>query len=286
MSRHLPADHRIREEGEGWLTAQARRTNDALANWLGGATPEGKRSFGNLFMAVAAVAVALLGYSDGADWLGYVSLGSMLLAWLLFHRAGEQEKKEASARDLVEWGREAIAFRRAVGPLWELLKDYPYNQYAQAAKKVPAAPQPGPKTGFRDVVANAGWPDDRGRSAEILESYLREHLPPVGYESVVRAGGSSSYAFSSNREALIAAVEAAKDIVEIWHIALRVGGSRAPALRKVIRDLRDNHLNSIRLLWFLAIAHANYRDFAEEPHYEFVSDIRDVMVSTAVSGPR
>lgn len=50
-----------------------------------------------------------------------------------------------------------------------------------------------------------------------------------------------------------------------------------PALGKTIRRLKRNHLNSIRLMWFLSEAHTAHDQFEATADYSFVRDVRDVM---------
>lgn len=273
MGRFLPAVHRHREQGASWLRSVVRTSNSTIADSLAG-TPEGKRSFGNQFTTIAAVA-ATLAFTGFGSGFGIVAAATGLLAVLLFNKSIEQEQAEATARDLVEWGRESIAFRRAVGAIWERLAGGPFNTFTSAAEKAPDAPKPHRTQTLADVVKDAGWPDVPGRTAAILEAYLREFLPPSGHEPIMRY---PTGVFRSNRGDLISEFEVVKDILTIWHIALEVGGSRAPALREVIRGLHENHVESLRLIWYLAVAHTDYRAVVMRPDYSFMSRIRDVMV--------
>lgn len=207
--------------------------SDFVALALGG-SPDAKRHVSN-FLGLVGTAFLVTAFSAGntaPDWSTEVGAGLVGIAWVIGIWASLQDRREAKARDMVEWGREAIELRRAVGPLWRRLDGHPYNVYANFARKIEAEPRPGPKVTFQQVVEDAGWPDGpSGNTAGILQAYLQEHFPPPNHESVVQAARGYTREFSSGRGDLVREIKRAKDIVEVWSIALDVGGSRALALK-------------------------------------------------------
>lgn len=239
-------------------------------------TPTTKRQISTLLGAIGLLFLSIHFTQGefGAEWFVPVGAGLIVLAWILEIVAGDQEQRESSAKDMIEWSREAQEFRLAIMPVWDRLKGLAYPMFAEAI---------GIEVTFADLVKNAGWPDCKGETADTLETYLTECMPPLGYETAIprlQYGMFLKFALGPNQE-LISDWRMAKNILEIWSLALNVGGSREPALRHVIHDLEANHVDSIRLLWFLSIAHTAWRPFADDPNYSFVSGIRDVMEDSA-----
>lgn len=253
----------------GLWRGTARKLAGSLAG--SGYDPESKRTmsvvWGGIGAALIVVGLSLEG-PELSIGVGLMGLFCIVLAFGVANAAGAQQRVESAAVDLIEWGREAIAFRRAIGPLRERLAGAPFRTFASNT---------GYRGSFEHLLENAGWPDDSGPAAETLRAYLAECLPPPGHRSAIHELQRGD--MHRQMVGLIDEWKATKDVLEIWSIALDVGGSRAPTLRKIIRTLRERHLDSVRLMWFLSIAHTEKTQLPGEPDYSFVSCIRDVMLS-------
>lgn len=265
MERHTES-WKARQQGQALLSAMRRK----IVNRIIGPDPESKRQLSNLLATLGAAFIVIDLMPGSADWFGPAGGGVLFLALVINNAAAGQQRKEIRARDRVEWGREAQQFRRAVGFIWRRLEAQPFNLYSEASEYGGS---------FVDLVSNAGWPNCGGETADELERFSRECLPPAGHKSIMHEALRVTFrhAAQGRHRELITDWETAKDILEIWAIALDVGGSREPALREVIRGLKRNHLDSIRLMWFLSIAHTQQNPFAGTPDYAFVSRVREVM---------
>lgn len=239
-----------------------------------GRDPESKRQMSGFLATVGVLLVGLDITTMNAvpEVFSEVGAAILFLSWLAARSAASQERFEGRARDLIEWKREEQELRRVFGSLWRRLE-----RGYRIFQSINGLDQP-----FDDLIANSGWPDRRpGPTKEQLEAYFRECLPPDGYNSVLRASTRTRLrqALGRYNRNLISDWEEAKDLLEVWSIALDAGGSRATALREVINGLKTKHEDSIRLMWYLSRAHTAHVDVADEPDYSFVRRVRDVMES-------
>lgn len=260
----------LRQRGVDWMRDKWYRATRKIVDKLAGAGTQAKRHMSGMLVAVG---LALLAIHAGADsppkWMALAGGGLLFVAWWLGHIAADQESIEGRASDLIEWKREEQAFRRAVGEIWRHLKAGAYNIFASAAQC---------RESLEGLVDKAGWPDRPGELHDTLSLFCCECLPPpVGHESIIPTWGSFRTAIMNGGRKLPEEFEAVKDILEIWSVALDSGGGRASALKEVIHGLRKHHERSLRLVWFLAIAHTAHIAISDEPDYSFVSLVRDEM---------
>jgi len=230
-------------------------------NTLTGSSVAAKRQVSGILVTIGALLVPLAFVipTKPNAWWALAGAVTMLLAYLVNRVAADQEGSEAAAADYIEWKREEQRFRRTVQKVWEMLKEQHGNER------------------FKELVDHAGTPESPGESAAELEACLSLWMPYLGFDPRPILGRPITPDEQKRRQ-LRADFEAAKDILEVWSVAMGVGGGRERALRRIIADLGTRHRPSMRLMWWLARAHAEYKRTAD-PDFRFVTDIWDTMLS-------
>jgi hypothetical protein len=229
--------------------------------------PESKRHMSTILVTLGVLAVSLAAsVADVPQWILWVGVVLVVIAWMLGNAAAGQQRLESRATDFVEWLRETQEFRRDIGEVWAVLRD----AYRQRGTTIPTLEQ---------VVGPSGWPDSPGETSDELAELLSHCLPPSNVVSV--PGDPVVAILGDDRRLLLEPFRRVKGILEIWSHALRAGGSRATSLREAIVSLTPNHLDSLRLMWWLTITHSVHVDLEHEPDYRFLEDIRNVMIDSS-----
>lgn len=243
-----------------------------------GPDPESKRQMSTLLGVVGTTLLIVSTVTNGpaSSYLLVFGIILVVFALAIANWAAGQQRTEARAQDLIEWKREEQALRREIGPLWEQL-ERAYSKFKEVANI---------DRSFEELLKESDWPDAQSDADNRLLVYLREIMPSDDYDRLMTPSQASSMRrylgdpneAGSGRDDLLDHFKRAKDFLEVWSVALRAGGSREAALREVVRGLRENHEDSIRLIWYISIAHTEWKDVVEEPDYSFVRRVRDVMV--------
>ena len=128
--------------------------------------------------------------------------------------------------DSVTWKQQDQTFRREMGPIWTRFEGD--LQTARNNKQLPQG------ANLHQMVGHANWPDDPWPNPPLsaFARFLFLHYP-------------------NNPPHSMAAINRAKEIVELWGYYLQKSGSEAAPLRLVLEDLAGQNGDSLKLLWYL-----------------------------------
>lgn len=243
----------------------------AAWGWIVGPDPESKRDMSGIFTTIGAVLVAvgvsLSPVSKALVWTGVVSF---VLGFIASRNAMAQGRLEAGATDIIEWKREEQEFRGVLRRLWPSLKAA-YGHYSEAHDL--------PERSLQTLVDEAGWPgsvDESGDLRTFVERCLSFDwgLPTHKASKIIplrEALGNDSGAMQLDIARL-------NELIEVWAIALDVGGSRAPALKEILRLFGKDHESTMRLLYYLTPPFVKQRGTRGEPGFEALDRVRAVML--------
>jgi hypothetical protein len=235
-------------------------------------TPDAKRNVSTFLGALGTLLVPIA-FGLGDAWTMAVALSGsvcMVLSVLVGHAAASQEAVEARASDLIEWKREEQRFRTVLRRLWPALKSA-YSHYSVAHNLE--------EQDLQALVDRAGWPGEKDED-QALSKFVSRCMSSEWDFPRVSSHAVQLIAEHLGKDGTDLQLDIAElhDLIEIWAIALDVGGGRAAALEEVLVGAGEGHDSTMRLLYYLSVAFVDHRGAHKKPDFGALDRVRDVML--------